>query len=95
MQAREEHQRRLDDTDDMLLRGRLKRTIWRDSHADQYGECGVRDPDVDTPGDKALREKIDGADRRETPHIRRSTGSNFLYRPVLTAGKLKAFTCSH
>lgn len=70
MQARHEYKHSLNYTDYILLRDRLKRTMQRDSHADKNGEYRVRSLYFDTPGDKALREKIDGVDRREKFRIR-------------------------
>jgi hypothetical protein len=45
-----------------------------DAHADENGEYRVRSLYFDTPNDKALREKIDGVDRREKFRIRRYPG---------------------
>jgi hypothetical protein len=51
----------------------------RDPHGDKNGEYWVRSLYFDTPGDKALREKIDGVDKREKFRIRRYLGnSNYM-----------------
>lgn len=76
MQARHEYKHSLNYTDYILLRDRLKRTMQRDSHTDKNGEYKVRSLYFDTPGDKALREKIDGVDRREKFRIRRYIGKD-------------------
>jgi hypothetical protein len=47
----------------------------RDAHTDENGEYKVRSLYFDTPNDKALREKIDGVDRREKFRIRRYLGN--------------------
>jgi hypothetical protein len=47
----------------------------RDEHADKNGEYRVRSLYFDTPEDKALREKIDGVDRRAKYRIRRYLGA--------------------
>ena len=78
MQARHEYKHSLNYTDYILLRDRLKRTMRRDNHADKNGEYRVRSLYFDTPGDKALREKIDGVDRREKFRIRRYIGGDDL-----------------
>lgn len=74
MQARHEYKHSLNYADYILLRSRLRKTMQCDSHADQNGEYKVRSLYFDTPGDKALREKIDGVDRREKFRIRRYIG---------------------
>lgn len=76
MQARHEYKHSLNYADYILLRDRLKKTMQRDSHADINGEYRVRSLYFDTPGDKALREKIDGVDRREKFRIRRYIGGD-------------------
>ena len=74
MQARHEYKHSLNYTDYILLRDRLKMIMQRDSHTDKNGEYRVRSLYFDTPGDKALREKIDGLDNREKFRIRRYVG---------------------
>lgn len=74
MQARHEYKHSLNYTDYIILRNRLKRTMQRDIHADKNGEYRVRSLYFDTPEDKALREKIDGVNKREKFRIRRYMG---------------------
>ena len=74
MQARHEYKHSLNLGDYVVLRDRLKRTMRRDCHADSNGEYVVRSLYFDTPGDKALREKISGVDHREKFRIRRYVG---------------------
>lgn len=74
MQARHEYKHSLNYGDYIILRDRLRRIMSRDANADENGEYRVRSLYFDTPGDKALREKIDGVDRREKFRIRRYIG---------------------
>lgn len=74
MRARHEFKHSLNYGDYVILRDRLRRMMRRDPHADQNGEYKVRSLYFDTPADKALREKIDGVDRREKFRIRRYLG---------------------
>lgn len=75
MEARHEYKHSLNYGDYAVLRARLRHLMSRDAHADQNGEYKVRSLYFDTPGDKALREKIDGVDRREKFRIRRYLGN--------------------
>lgn len=75
MQARHEYKHSLNFGDYIILRDRLKHIMSRDAHVDANGEYRVRSLYFDTPGDKALREKIDGVDRREKYRIRRYLGA--------------------
>lgn len=75
MQARHEYKHSLNYGDYIILRDRLRRTMQRDKHADKNGEYRVRSLYFDTPGDKALKEKISGVDRREKFRIRRYIGA--------------------
>ncbi|GHU95185.1 molecular chaperone [Clostridia bacterium] len=74
MKARHELKHSLNYGDYHILRGKLRRVMSHDVHADENGEYRVRSLYFDTPGDKALREKIDGVDRREKFRIRRYLG---------------------
>lgn len=75
MQARHEYKHSLNYADYIVLRDRLKRTMKHDSYVDENGEYKVRSLYFDTPGDKALKEKIEGVDRREKFRIRRYMGA--------------------
>ena len=75
MQARHEYKHSLNFGDYIILRDRLKRVMARDSHADENGEYIVRSLYLDTPGDKALKDKINGVDNREKFRIRRYIGA--------------------
>ena len=55
------------------LRQRLKCIMARDEHAPD-GKYSIRSLYFDTPGDRALREKIDGVNRREKFRIRYYNG---------------------
>ncbi|MHC1693820.1 MAG: polyphosphate polymerase domain-containing protein [Eubacteriales bacterium] len=71
MQARHEYKHSLNYLDYSVLKGRLDKILPHDSNAGSDGEYLVRSLYFDTPGDKALREKIDGTNRREKFRIRR------------------------
>ena len=76
MQARHEYKHSLNYADYILLRDRLTKTMQRDIHTDDNGTYRVRSLYFDSPGDNALREKIDGVDRREKFRIRRYIGAD-------------------
>lgn len=57
----------------VALRSRLSAVMERDEHA-EGGSYLVRSLYFDSPGDRALREKTDGADRREKFRIRYYNG---------------------
>ncbi|MBU5333095.1 polyphosphate polymerase domain-containing protein [Anaerocolumna aminovalerica] len=80
MQARHEFKHSLNYGDYVILRSRLGHVMARDPHGDEKGEYRVRSLYFDTPGDKALREKIDGADKREKFRIRRYLGNTDYIR---------------
>ena len=56
--------------EDRILTDRLGRLFHRDSHAGPGGVYTVNSLYFDTPDDRALTEKISGADRREKFRIR-------------------------
>lgn len=74
MLARHEYKHSLNYGDYVILCDRLRHIMGRDSHTDENGEYKVRSLYFDTPGDKALREKIDGVSGREKFRIRRYIG---------------------
>ena len=53
-----------------MLSGRLKRLLARDPHSGEDGSYRVTSLYFDTPYDRALREKLDGVDRREKFRLR-------------------------
>lgn len=71
MNARHEYKHSLNFMDYRILQGRLRSVLPHDGNTDKNGEYAVRSLYFDTPGDRALREKIDGVDRREKFRIRR------------------------
>ncbi|MDR1000725.1 MAG: polyphosphate polymerase domain-containing protein [Clostridiales bacterium] len=75
MTARREYKHSLNFGDYIVLRNRLRHTMKRDPHTGLNGEYRVRSLYFDTPGDKALREKIDGVDNRDKFRIRRYLNS--------------------
>lgn len=79
MQPRHEFKHSLNYVDYLALRSRLRAVLPHDANTDENGEYRVRSLYFDTPGDRALREKIDGVNRREKFRIRRyGSGSNFI-----------------
>lgn len=71
MQARHEYKHSLNYMDYKVLKGRLEKVLPHDKNAGPDGEYLVRSLYFDTPGDKALREKLDGTNMREKFRIRR------------------------
>ncbi len=69
MTWRHEWKHEINVSDLLQLRQRLGAVMEKDSHAAD-GKYEVRSLYFDTPGDKALREKIDGVDRREKFRLR-------------------------
>ncbi len=66
---RHEIKHKISPMDMLCIRSRLSAVARRDSHAVD-GKYHIRSLYFDTPDDKALREKIDGVDRREKFRIR-------------------------
>lgn len=56
--------------DDAILTSRLRKLFKHDKNADSHGSYRVSSLYFDTPYDKALRQKIDGIDRREKFRLR-------------------------
>lgn len=71
MQARHEYKLCLNYGDYLSLKSRLRAAMAEDIHAGPDGGYLVRSLYFDTPQDKALREKLDGVNRREKFRIRR------------------------
>lgn len=69
MDARHEWKHEISYGDLLTLRTRLRAVCQPDPHA-VNGIYTIRSLYFDTPGDKALREKIDGVSRREKFRIR-------------------------
>lgn len=69
LQYRHEWKHEISLGDRLVIRQRLSAIARPDSHA-QNGRYLIRSLYFDTPGDKALREKIDGVSRREKFRIR-------------------------
>lgn len=79
MDARHEWKHEISYGDLLTLRTRLRAVCQPDPHA-VNGIYTIRSLYFDTPGDKALREKIDGVSRREKFRIRSYNGDNSLIR---------------
>lgn len=56
--------------DDLIVSGRLKKIFRHDENAGSHGVYRVSSLYFDTPHDRALREKLDGVNRREKFRIR-------------------------
>lgn len=69
MQFRHEWKHQITPGERLLLQSRLGAVLPLDPHA-QGGSYRIRSLYFDTPGDKALREKLDGADPREKFRLR-------------------------
>lgn len=68
--GRYEYKYAINKADYQILLSRLMPVLGFDSHADTSGDYHIRSLYFETPGDKALREKIDGVNRREKFRIR-------------------------
>ncbi|MDR0951828.1 MAG: polyphosphate polymerase domain-containing protein [Oscillospiraceae bacterium] len=78
MGARHEFKHSLNYGDYLVLRSRLAAIMHRDDNADEDGRYQIRSLYFDTPGDKALRDKINGADKREKFRLRRYIGHDII-----------------
>lgn len=78
-QFRHEWKHQIDPADRAALLARLRAVCRPDPHA-PAGRYAVRSLYFDTPTDKALREKLDGVDRREKFRIRYYNGDISLLR---------------
>jgi hypothetical protein len=78
MGARHEFKHSINYGDYLILRSRLRAMMRGDEHADEDGRYRIRSLYFDTPGDKALREKINGVDKREKFRLRRYIGHDII-----------------
>ena len=67
---RHECKHQISPPEDLVLSGRLRRLFAHDAHAGPDGSYRVTSLYFDTPYDAALREKLDGVDRREKFRLR-------------------------
>ncbi|MFR5601432.1 MAG: polyphosphate polymerase domain-containing protein [Lachnospiraceae bacterium] len=67
---RHEFKHQINQQEDLVLSQRLRKLFAHDKHAGQDGTYGVTSLYFDTPYDGALREKIDGVNRREKFRLR-------------------------
>lgn len=70
LRLRHELKHQINKLDDLEISGRLRKLFKHDENADSHGIYRVSSLYFDTPYDKALRQKIDGVDRREKFRIR-------------------------
>jgi hypothetical protein len=78
MGARHEFKHSINYGDYLILRSRLRAVMRGDANADEDGTYRIRSLYFDTPGDKALRDKINGVDRREKFRLRRYIGHDII-----------------
>ncbi|WRS28727.1 polyphosphate polymerase domain-containing protein [Oscillospiraceae bacterium MB08-C2-2] len=71
MKARHEFKHSLNYMDYIILRNKLRAILPHDDNVDANGEYKIRSLYFDTPGDKALLEKLNGFNRREKFRLRR------------------------
>lgn len=69
-QMRHELKHQISPQEDLVLSGQLRRLFPHDHHAEADGSYQVTSLYFDTPYDAVLREKLDGADRREKFRLR-------------------------
>ena len=69
-QMRHEWKHQISPQEDLVLSSRLRKLFPRDGHAGPDGSYQVTSLYFDTPYDTALREKLDGVDRREKFRLR-------------------------
>lgn len=97
MGARHEYKHCLNQQDYLILRSRLRAVLAHDENTNEDNEYLVRSLYFDTPGDKALREKIDGVNNREKFRIRYYNGNPSFLRLEKKAKRnglcYKASTC--
>ena len=70
IQLRHELKHQISPQEDLVLTGRLRRLFPHDAHAGPEGSYQVTSLYFDTPYDAALREKLDGVNRREKFRLR-------------------------
>ena len=70
IQLRHELKHQISLQEDLVLAGRLRRLFHHDAHAGTDGTYRITSLYFDTPYDAALREKLDGVDRREKFRLR-------------------------
>lgn len=70
IQMRHEWKHQLSPPEDLVLSGRLRQLFAHDAHAGPDGSYRITSLYFDTPYDAALREKLDGVDRREKFRLR-------------------------
>ena len=70
LRLRHEVKHQISPQEDLVLSGRLRRLFPHDRHAGADGSYRVTSLYLDTPYDAALREKLDGVDRREKFRLR-------------------------
>ena len=70
VRLRHEVKHQISPQEDLVLTSRLKKLFPRDGHAGPDGSYRVTSLYFDTPYDTALREKLDGVDRREKFRLR-------------------------
>ena len=80
MKFRHEYKFQLDLCDYLTVRSRLRAVLSPDDHVDENQEYQIRSIYFDTPGDKALCEKVEGGNMREKFRIRFYNGDLSLIK---------------
>ncbi|HIV68230.1 MAG TPA: polyphosphate polymerase domain-containing protein [Candidatus Butyricicoccus stercorigallinarum] len=70
LKLRHEYKHIINRLDDQIVTSRLRKLFQHDANADSHGIYRVSSLYFDTPYDKALRQKIDGVNRREKFRLR-------------------------
>lgn len=76
MKMRHEYKYPINDMDYLVLKQRLDAVMKKDPHTGKNGMYHIRSLYFDTPDDKALKEKIDGVNKREKFRIRFYNGND-------------------
>ncbi|MDR1000764.1 MAG: polyphosphate polymerase domain-containing protein [Clostridiales bacterium] len=76
--ARNEYKHNINWSDYLILRSRLAAAMKRDPYAFDNGSYRILSLYFDTPADRALRQKINGTNRREKFRLRRYVGSDYI-----------------
>lgn len=92
MNFRHEYKFRLSPGEYLCLRSRLRAVLPHDPHAGPDGEYFIRSVYFDNADDKALREKLDGTDRREKFRIRWYNG-DLSYIALEKKSKRRGLCC--
>jgi len=94
LKLRHELKHYINKQDDLILSSRLRKMFPHDSNADSHGSYRVSSLYFDTPYDKALREKMDGVNKREKFRLR-YYGSDTSFIRLEKKFKINGLGCKH